>query len=107
MQIHIAAGANVHIHGLPPSEIQGQLIQLPAHVCNCAGRAAADNYQDTPALGELWPGQGGYYVGILPALGDRPAQHLIASAQEAEGLSVILRAERPRLVDLDRLAANA
>lgn len=37
-----------------------------------------------PALGELWEGQGGYYVGILPAIGDRPAQYMVASTQEAK-----------------------
>lgn len=33
-----------------------------------------------PAIGEIWSGEGGIYCGILPAVGDRPAQHMIFSA---------------------------
>lgn len=40
----------------------------------------------TPALGELWPGEGGHYVGILPAIGDRPAMYMIAGAECADRL---------------------
>jgi len=39
-----------------------------------------------PALGELWPGQGGYYVGTMPAIGARPSYHLVMA--EAENKSV-------------------
>jgi hypothetical protein len=86
MQIHIAAGATVHINGVRPADIPGELIQLPVRTCSCSSIAAVST-QDTPAFGELWPGQGGYYAGILPAIGDRPAQHMIVSAQEAERLT--------------------
>ncbi|MDI2594998.1 DUF1566 domain-containing protein [Pseudomonas sp. 681] len=30
-----------------------------------------------PALGEVWPGQGGIYAGVMPARGDTAAYHLI------------------------------
>jgi hypothetical protein len=86
MQIHIAAGATVNINGVPASDITAEMISLPVRSCICPASAAI-GAQDTPAFGELWPGQGGYYAGILPAIGDRPAQHLIVSAQEAEGLT--------------------
>ena len=36
-----------------------------------------------PAVGEYWPGQGGIYVGTLPAFDGLPARHMIASAVEA------------------------
>lgn len=36
-----------------------------------------------PAVGEYWPGQGGIYVGTLPAFDGLPARHMIASAIEA------------------------
>ena len=37
-----------------------------------------------PAPGEYWPGQGGIYCGVLPAVGDRPAQHLVFSVAETQ-----------------------
>lgn len=36
-----------------------------------------------PAIGQIWPGQGGIYAGILPAFGDQPAMHMVISADEA------------------------
>lgn len=39
-----------------------------------------------PAPGELWPGQGGYYICTLPAIGNLPARHLIAHADSHKGL---------------------
>lgn len=80
--MHITA-ENVHIH-LPPG---AGLLSLPvrgevgAFTAEPIARAGATQ---PPALGEIWPGQGGRYVGILPALGDRPAQYMIASDQEAK-----------------------
>lgn len=35
-----------------------------------------------PALGQIWPGQGGIYVGTVPSMLDIPAHHLIAGTQE-------------------------
>lgn len=81
MQIHIAAGATVNINGIPAG-IPAELISLPARSC-----AIATAVHDTPALGELWPGQGGYYAGILPTMGERPAMHMIVSTQEVENLA--------------------
>lgn len=40
-----------------------------------------------PAAGELWPGQGGYYVCTLPAAFGLPARHLIVAADEQDGLA--------------------
>lgn len=40
-----------------------------------------------PAAGELWPGQGGYYVCTLPAAFGLPARHLIVAADEKDGLA--------------------
>jgi len=39
-----------------------------------------------PAIGLAWPGQGGIYIGELPAAGGRPGVHMVVSAEEAEGL---------------------
>lgn len=39
-----------------------------------------------PALGTLWPGQGGYYGGTMPARGGKPAYHLIWSVDQADSL---------------------
>ena len=30
-----------------------------------------------PAIGQHWPGQGGVYMGTMPAIGNLPARHLI------------------------------
>lgn len=44
--------------------------------------AAAERSPGTPpAIGQYWPGQGGYYMGILPAIGALPARHLIVGAE--------------------------
>jgi hypothetical protein len=59
MRIHIDSGATVHIHGVPAGDIPGKLIELPARACSCSA-APAVAIGDTPAFGELWPGQGGY-----------------------------------------------
>jgi hypothetical protein len=77
--------------GDPQDPAQGVLLRrlmgLPALDAPTA-RAVAEGIAGgaTPAFGELWPGQGGYYAGILPAIGDRPAQYMIASAASAEAL---------------------
>lgn len=39
-----------------------------------------------PAIGQAWPGQGGIYIGELPAAGDRQGVHMVVSAEEAEAL---------------------
>ena len=39
-----------------------------------------------PAIGQAWPGQGGIYIGELPAANDRPGVHMVVSAEEAEAL---------------------
>lgn len=79
MQIHIEH-ATIH---LPSTGIE--LLGLPVRG-EVAEFAASVTTSSTPPIGELWPGMGGYYVGILPAIGDRPAQHMIASTQEAPAL---------------------
>jgi hypothetical protein len=38
----------------------------------------------TPALGEVWPGQGGRYVGTMPALNGRPGYHLVMAEAQNE-----------------------
>jgi hypothetical protein len=40
-----------------------------------------------PAVGQHWPGQGGVYMGTMPAIGDLPARHLIFSAEAPESLA--------------------
>ena len=40
-----------------------------------------------PALGAYWPGQGGFYAGKLPAVGDRPEVHMVFSEEEVEDLT--------------------
>ena len=40
-----------------------------------------------PALGAYWPGQGGFYAGKLPAVGDRPEMHMVFSEEETESLT--------------------
>jgi hypothetical protein len=39
-----------------------------------------------PKPGQPWPEQGGIYGGILPAIGDQPAMHMVFSVDEAEAL---------------------
>ena len=36
-----------------------------------------------PAVGSVWPSQGGIYLGIIPAMFTMPARHLIVSADDA------------------------
>lgn len=40
-----------------------------------------------PAAGEYWQGQGGIYAGILPAIGDQPAQHLVFGTEHPKQLT--------------------
>lgn len=39
-----------------------------------------------PKPGQPWPEQGGIYGGILPAIGEQPAMHMVFSVEEAEAL---------------------
>ena len=39
-----------------------------------------------PAPGQPWPGQGGIYIGTLPAQFGLPARHLVVGTNEAEDL---------------------
>ena len=39
---------------------------------------------EPPALGEYWPGQGGIFVGSMPAMHGLPARHLIVAKAEDE-----------------------
>lgn len=41
---------------------------------------------DPPAYGEYWPGQGGFYAGMVPPLHGAPARHLIFSESQADAL---------------------
>lgn len=45
--------------------------------------ASAPSALTPPALGEYWPGQGGLYAGVLPAIGNQPAVHMTFSTEEA------------------------
>ena len=40
-----------------------------------------------PAPGELWPGQGGYYIGQMPPVGDKPGYHLVVAVEEGDSLT--------------------
>lgn len=57
---------------------------LPASSAIAVSPPQAD--PQPPELGQVWPGQGGIYVGILPAIGNRPAMHLIAGPECADRL---------------------
>jgi len=48
---------------------------------------AAEATTTPPAPGEYWPGQGGIYAGILPAIGDQPAQHLVFGDEHPKQLT--------------------
>lgn len=41
---------------------------------------------DVPAIGRYWPGEGGIYAGVMPGDAERPAQHLVFSADEGADL---------------------
>lgn len=76
--VHITA-ENVHIH--LPAGITADLVSLPVRTDNdilCAGALTP------PALGEYWPGQGGYFCGTMPARDGAPARHLVFAKDEAE-----------------------
>lgn len=40
-----------------------------------------------PAIGHHWPGQGGCYMGTMPAIGDLPARHLVFGAEAPKTLT--------------------
>ena len=40
-----------------------------------------------PAIGHHWPGQGGIYMGTMPAIGNLPARHLVFGAEAPETLT--------------------
>lgn len=40
-----------------------------------------------PAIGQHWTGQGGVYMGTMPAIGDLPARHLIFGAESPQRLA--------------------
>lgn len=86
--MHVTA-ENVHIH-LPEGSAGLLSLPLRGEATDRAAarwtRAAPATTITPPAIGEIWAGEGGHYVGILPAIGDRPAQYMIASTQEAERL---------------------
>lgn len=95
MELHIA-NATIHILGAPG--LAAKFLQIPegvaglahAHAPAAVHVGAANTVAPLsalPQLGEPWPGMDGYYVGILPALGDCPAMHLVASRQEGERLA--------------------
>jgi hypothetical protein len=48
--------------------------------------AATQTTTTPPAPGEIWPGQGGYFICTLPAINDLPARHLIIGTAEKDGL---------------------
>lgn len=97
--MHATHIENVHIH-LPPlasSEALAAMERIMAGLGRAepgsahGGHAAATQHATTstdtpPAHGELWPGQGGYYICTLPATFGLPARHLIAAAAEQVGL---------------------
>lgn len=40
-----------------------------------------------PAIGQYWTGQGGYYMGTMPAIGHLPARHLVFSEKSPERMT--------------------
>ncbi|MDF3822368.1 hypothetical protein P3G55_20875 [Leptospira sp. 96542] len=40
-----------------------------------------------PAIGQYWPGQGGVYMGVRPAIGNLPAGHMVYSDEMSEPLA--------------------
>lgn len=40
-----------------------------------------------PAIGQYWPGQGGIYMGTMPAIGHLPARHLVFGAEAPRRLT--------------------
>lgn len=40
-----------------------------------------------PAIGQYWPGQGGIYMGTMPAIGHLPARHLVFGAEAPKRLA--------------------
>jgi hypothetical protein len=76
--IHIA---HATIYMSPPTEL------LPLQVAgvatdNVRSLKPTANALTPPALGEVWPGQGGIRVATIPAMLGMPARHVIASSEE-------------------------
>jgi len=60
----------------------------PGFVPKPAPWPAPPTAADTPPIpGAYWPGQGGIYLGDLPAFGDQPAVHMVGSIEEREELA--------------------
>lgn len=51
-----------------------------------AADTSGSNTVTPPAFGEYWPGQGGIYGGIMPAMDGHPARHLVFSSEAPERL---------------------
>jgi hypothetical protein len=54
---------------------------MPGHTPQTGTRTAKTTL---PAVGKYWPGQGGIYCGVLPAIGDQPAMHMVFSMDETK-----------------------
>ena len=60
--------------------LTGSMVQAPSTDKPLTGIASQ------PIPGTYWPGQGGIYLGDLPAFGDQPAVRMVGSIEEREEL---------------------
>ena len=68
---------------LPASTVAGlALASVVAQIAPQPVQPAVNAPSSTPALGEIWTGQGGYNGGFVPARGDVPAHYLIFAAKD-------------------------
>jgi len=59
-------------------------LRLSAKACIPPRRKAMT--QCIPAQGEVWQGQGGYYIGTMPPIKGTPGYHLVRAQEEAKDL---------------------
>ena len=82
MQLHIA---NATIHLTLPSGNEAQFFGIADNFAKPV-QIQEQAKLTPPAMGEVWPGQGGRFICTLPALLGMPTRHLIAGEGEAEDL---------------------
>jgi hypothetical protein len=102
---------NVHIH-MPPGAAGLLSLRVLGETTDFTPGAASDtdvlraSALTPPALGEYWPGQGGYFCGTMPARDGAPARHLVFSKEEAERLTWGPYEEEPGTTSHHNGAAN-
>ncbi|MEO8153598.1 MAG: hypothetical protein ABI605_11050 [Rhizobacter sp.] len=70
-----------HLHLTLPSGSYEQMAKLYEGVVFKSNTPGTSN-PSPPPIGEVWPGQGGVYVGLERARGDVPLSHLIVSERD-------------------------